>query len=199
MSTGFSSKDRRTRRTRKLLYDGLITLMQQKPLQQISVQELTQLCDLNRSTFYLHYSSIQHLLSEMEQEMLAGLEQVLDQFEEEKINLYATPFVGDGAMTQAFEFLSQNREFCSILLGHGGDEQFICKVMELVRDRCLGIWTNALQHQPQYLASYFLTFVLSGCLAVVEQWLKTGMKEPPEQVAQMVNRFILTGASSFIQ
>ncbi len=67
------SNDRRIRRTKQNLYQGLLKLMQQKPIQQISVQELTQLCDLNRSTFYLHYSSIFQLLEEMEQEVLQGL------------------------------------------------------------------------------------------------------------------------------
>ena len=59
--------DRRTRRTRQALYHGLIQLLEDKPVAEISVKELCQVCDLNRSTFYLHYASVQELLEAMEQ------------------------------------------------------------------------------------------------------------------------------------
>ncbi len=193
-----SSNDRRIRRTKQTLYQGLLKLMQQKPIQQISVQELTQLCDLNRSTFYLHYSSIFQLLEEMEQEVLQGLHQVLDRFEQENISLVTNFELSEGAMVQAFQFLSEHRDFCSIILINSGDSHFIRQVIDVVRNRCLGLWTKILENQPNYLADYFLSFVLSGCLGVIENWIKNGLQESPVQVAQIVNRFILTGASSFL-
>ena len=192
------SNDRRIRRTKQTLYEGLLKLMQQKPIQQISVQELTQLCDLNRSTFYLHYSSIFQLLEEMEQEVLQGLHQVLDRFEQENITPVTNFELSEGAMVQAFQFLSDHRDFCSIVLIDSGDSHFIRQVIEVVRNRCLGLWTKMLENQPDYLADYFLSFVLSGCLGVIENWIKNGLQESPTQVAQIVNRFILTGASSFL-
>lgn len=198
MSQSSQKQDRRTRRTRQLLYKGLVELMETKPIQQISVQELTQLCDLNRSTFYLHYSSIYQLLEEMEQELLLQLEQVLDQVEDKPPLRLQDWQVGESTMVQAFEFLSHHKDFCNILISKSGDENFILRITELVQNRCLGLWTIALQNQPKYLANYFFTFVLSGCFAVVEQWLKSGMKESPEELAQMVHRFICTGASSFL-
>ena len=36
---------------KKILTNNLITLLKKKPIHQISVKELTDLCDLNRGTF----------------------------------------------------------------------------------------------------------------------------------------------------
>ena len=44
--------NRSVRKTKKLLTDNLIALLKKKPINQISVKELTDLCDLNRGTFY---------------------------------------------------------------------------------------------------------------------------------------------------
>ena len=48
-----------------LLKDGLTELMQTKPVQNITVRELTDYVNLNRRTFYLHYRDIQDLLEHL--------------------------------------------------------------------------------------------------------------------------------------
>ena len=55
-------QDRRVRRTQKLLKDSLVTLMQEKEFKNISVKDITDRADLNRGTFYLHYTDTYHLL-----------------------------------------------------------------------------------------------------------------------------------------
>lgn len=47
--------DLRVRRTRKHLIEALYGLMQEKPFQQISVQDITERAMVNRSTFYAHF------------------------------------------------------------------------------------------------------------------------------------------------
>ena len=46
--------DRRVRKTRALLLQGLVKMMETHDIQDISVKELTELVDINRGTFYLH-------------------------------------------------------------------------------------------------------------------------------------------------
>ena len=50
--------DRRVRKTRALLRQGLIGLMREKSVQDITVKELCEACDINRGTFYLHYTDV---------------------------------------------------------------------------------------------------------------------------------------------
>ena len=47
-------EDRRSRRSRKLLKQGLLELMKEKRFAAISVRDVTDRMDLNRGTFYLH-------------------------------------------------------------------------------------------------------------------------------------------------
>ena len=49
--------DRRVKRTRNLLGNALLELVQEKKFEQITIQDITDRADLNRATFYLHYGS----------------------------------------------------------------------------------------------------------------------------------------------
>lgn len=67
MST--ESMDRRVRKTRRQLRECLISLLKEKKVQDITVRELTDMADLNRGTFYLHYKDVFDLLEKTETEL----------------------------------------------------------------------------------------------------------------------------------
>ena len=76
--TGTEKKeDRRVRRTKKLLSQGLIELMQQKQVKDITVRELADLVDVNRGTFYLYYRDFFDMLERLEEELFEQLNAVI--------------------------------------------------------------------------------------------------------------------------
>ena len=73
-----SRQERRVRRTRAMILAGFIQLMQQKPVKDISVRELADLVDINRSTFYLHYTDIYDLLEQTENGLMDQFLAIID-------------------------------------------------------------------------------------------------------------------------
>ena len=73
-----SRQERRVRRTRAMILAGFIQLMQQKPVKDISVRELADLVDINRSTFYLHYTDIYDLLEQTENNLMDQFLAIID-------------------------------------------------------------------------------------------------------------------------
>ena len=63
--------DRRVKKTKKQLRLALMHLMTQKSAKSISVRELAEQADINRSTFYIHYKDVNDLLLHLEDEMAA--------------------------------------------------------------------------------------------------------------------------------
>ena len=57
--------DLRMIRTREALRDGLLTLLEQKPLEQIVVRDITAAARVGYATFYRHYSTKEALLDEL--------------------------------------------------------------------------------------------------------------------------------------
>ncbi len=72
------TESRRTRYTRKAMQDALIELMRERPLGSITIKALCERPDVNRSTFYAHYESIEELLHDIEDETMAWVTTALN-------------------------------------------------------------------------------------------------------------------------
>lgn len=70
------SNDRRIRYTRYALQNALIACMQQKPFNRITVREICETADINRSTFYMHYKDIYELLDEIEEQVYQEIDAI---------------------------------------------------------------------------------------------------------------------------
>ena len=114
--------DRRVRKTRSLLRQALVRLMNEKSIQEITVTQLCEACDINRGTFYLHYTDVYDLLSRIEEEMLTDFENVLGKLVPEEIVGQQSP---SPAMCRLFEFLADNADMCKVLLCNNGDKMCI--------------------------------------------------------------------------
>ena len=62
--------DRRTLKTRKVIYNSLMELLTQKELHKVTVQEISEMADINRTTFYKHFLDVYDLYDKLEQEIL---------------------------------------------------------------------------------------------------------------------------------
>ncbi|WP_099224727.1 TetR/AcrR family transcriptional regulator [Listeria costaricensis] len=67
-------KDRRIRKTKAAFHTALLDLLDQKSWKEVTVTDLVQTADVNRTTFYKHYFSKEDLLEEMITEVTAALE-----------------------------------------------------------------------------------------------------------------------------
>ena len=58
--------------------------MKEKSIKEITVQELVDEVDINRSTFYLHYKDIYDLVEQLEQEVFDSFKMMINDFGEKK-------------------------------------------------------------------------------------------------------------------
>src|SRR5690348_3590113 len=65
MNASTPRTDPRIVRTRKMLRDALVELLEEMDIEKISVNRLTQRATINRVTFYLHYRDISDMLEKM--------------------------------------------------------------------------------------------------------------------------------------
>ncbi|MEK5231663.1 TetR/AcrR family transcriptional regulator [Lysinibacillus sp. FSL K6-0232] len=71
--------DLRVIKTKQALHAALLTLLSQKPLEQISIAEICREAKVNRGTFYLHYEQKEGLFEEYFQEIMEDLYQCYEE------------------------------------------------------------------------------------------------------------------------
>ncbi len=63
--------DKRIAKTQAAIKTALITLLKKKPLHKITIKELCEEANINKSTFYTYYTDIYHLMESFRQEVIA--------------------------------------------------------------------------------------------------------------------------------
>ena len=72
--------DARVRYTKMMLKQALLDLMQHKPVNKITVKEICERAELNRATFYAHYSDCFDLLESIEEELFGQFERSMQSY-----------------------------------------------------------------------------------------------------------------------
>ena len=185
---GIEPVDRRVRKTRRQLRECLITLLKEKKVQDITVRELTDMADLNRGTFYLHYKDVFDLLEKTEAELQEDFNQLV--CKHDAVDLKQRPSV---IFNEIYSLVYDNADLIEILLGENGDLNFVNRLKQLIREKCLKDWLEVFRSGNAAAFDAFFSFIVSGCIGLVQYWLQTGLKETPEQMAKLTEHIITKG------
>ena len=185
---GIEPVDRRVRKTRRQLRECLITLLKEKKVQEITVRELTDMADLNRGTFYLHYKDVFDLLEKTEAELQEDFNQLV--CKHDAVDLKQRPSV---IFNEIYSLVYDNADLIEILLGENGDLNFVNRLKLLIREKCLKDWMEVFRSGNAAAFDAFFSFIVSGCIGLVQYWLQTGLKETPEQMAKLTEHIITKG------
>ena len=185
--------DRRVIKTRRQLKKGLAALMKEKSVNQITVKELVEEVDINRSTFYLHFKDIQDLLREIEENMEAQIKRAIEEHPIVSGNENAFYFIED-----MFRVLDEEREISKAVIGPNGDMGFIHRIERIIKENSRGTLEKMFPGKKEDL-KYFYAFCLSGCLGLVKVWLNEGEEKSPEEMAQMTFNMIANAKDAFCQ
>ena len=185
---GIEPVDRRVRKTRRQLRECLITLLKEKKVQDITVRELTDMADLNRGTFYLHYKDVFDLLEKTEAELQEDFNQLV--CKHDAVDLKQRPSV---IFNEIYSLVYDNADLIEILLGENGDLNFVNRLKQLIREKCLKDWMEVFRSGNAAAFDAFFSFIVSGCIGLVQYWLQTGLKETPEQMAKLTEHIITKG------
>ena len=182
--------DRRVRKTKSQLRAGLARLMQEKGIGEITVKELVNEVDINRSTFYLHYSDIP-ALREIEDDMMEEMERAV---REHPIKEDSTSrFIED-----IFRVLNENREISRALIGPHGDLGFVRRIEKLLEENSSEFLAQLFPERVQDM-KYFYSYCLNGCLGFVKTWLEDGEAKPPEYAADLTFRMVVSSMKAFYE
>ena len=187
-SPGEEKVDRRVRKTKSQLREALTTLMLKKSFGEITVREISELADVNRGTFYTHYRDTKDLLHQLESAFLDRLRRinvtVKRQDWESATYIYLEDF---------FSACSENADIYQALICRRGDEAFQDEFVNALRNQYLRNFLDNACRTEERVKDMYCAYIVQGLLAIVALWLDTGMRETPEQMAQMGGDFIMRG------
>ena len=164
--------------TKLALANSLKKLLQKKFLDDITVKELVEDCEVNRQTFYYHFQDIYDLLHWfLEHETELALRDAADWRE---------------ALALAFRYIQDNHVVIYHVYRSSGREGLDCQFFTLSRAlvlRLLDLYAGdlVLKEDDRIFLAEFYMFALSGILL---HWMSEDMKEDPQILADRLSRLL---------
>lgn len=196
-----TSTDRRIARSKRALRSALIELIEERGLDDVSVNDLCARADLNRGTFYNHFHDKDDLVTTLEDEVISDLERIQEQMKDltvmdlvrYRMRKQPLPF-----LVYLFDYLREQGDFLHAITGPGGDIRFAPRLRDSV---CANLIQTILHERyranPTPFVQYYVAFYATAYLGVIEHWIETGMQESSEDMALIAMRlfFIKPGES----
>ncbi len=172
--------DLRVRYTRKVIQEAFWKLLREKPLAKITVKEVCDLAGINRGTFYKHYLDCYDLMDKLQEEAITGFERLLDTVEAGGIQ---------NVIVSILEALRSDSGVYLLFQSQGQADSFLHRLIGCCY-RCMEKRITGLPGmQPGDENRRFnYSFLISGCCGIIEYWVHTGMREPPEEIAEQILR-----------
>ena len=165
-------KDRRINKTKKAIYQAFLQLLNSKRYETITVQEIIDLADVGRSTFYSHYESKELLLDELCRYLFHHL------FEREK-NISTEAY-----LAHIFLHFKKNQDHITSLLLSKND-YFLRQLQKELRHHVYPMVVPYLQTvHPKIPSSYLQHFVVTNFIETLTWWLREGKIHTEREVVQ---------------
>ena len=180
--------------TAKKMNDALITLLETKEYEYITIKEICHIANVNRSTFYLHYSNMNDLLEETIKSLNLSFNSHFNSRENEntiisKDNLEDLLLINDENLIPYLNFIKENKNIYKVLKNHPQlfnankiYDQMFRKLFVPIMKR-FGLdekWHKCL-----------MDFYISGLTSIILDWVYDDCKIPVQEVSDFIKGLIV--------
>jgi len=181
--------DARVRRTRDALGDALVALMQERPFDNITVQDVLDRAHVGRSTFYSHYSDKEDLLMSDAEEFFEAISMALSVHGDKSDRVVP--------VKEFFEHVAEMRRFFTALVTSGK----VHENLELARGHFARGIERRLAELPRgrnipEKDRPAIAFAHAGSLlSLLTWWIDKGMKQSPQAMDELFHRMVWNGVN----
>jgi AcrR family transcriptional regulator len=201
--------DLRTLRTRKIIKNSFIDLLNMKSFDSLTVNEISNKAMINRATFYRHFDDKYDLLMEILQESMEEMMRNVGSIEENMYIFSSHPdFSGttDSLLYKNVEFLSsffeyfeKNRKVFKPLLGENGSIWLSSEMNKYLSK----FWISRIKSEEKYYKQTSQNGIISvetasiwlahSVVSILGWWLNKGTEIPAETMAKSILSIIVQG------
>lgn len=173
-----TKNNQRTRLSKMLFKNALMDLLIEKgSINKVSVRELCDRAELNRSTFYAHYQEPNDLLIEIETELL-------DATEEHLKKIGAENEIGAHKYILSFlQYIRQNDKPFRALLIDSTDPEFRSRFMQ---QSIIQFVENLRIVLPKELEQYIFSYILNGSTGIIIQWIRSDYAADENEIVNLL-------------
>ncbi|MBR3933344.1 MAG: TetR/AcrR family transcriptional regulator C-terminal domain-containing protein [Clostridia bacterium] len=172
---------RRVKMTKKLIKDAFANLMEKKPINKITVKEICESADVNRSTFYAHYTD-QYALFEEIQDDIINITPCINLYEKKPL---------EGILSKLIEFVGKNKKIYKILFENSTGVIFRNGIINRLFNRS-GKDINWIDNEMNLGDKMHFKMLMCafGGIGLIEKWVLGEFEAKPEDLSRQLALYI---------
>lgn len=180
--------------TAKKMNDALITLLETKEYEYITIKEICHIANVNRSTFYLHYSNMNDLLEETIKSLNLSFNSHFKSKENErtiisKEDLEDLLLINDDNLIPYLNFIKENNNIYKVLKNHPQLFNANKTYDQMFRKLFVPIMNRFGLDEKWH--KYLMDFYISGITSIVLDWVYDDCKIPVQEVSDFIKGLIV--------
>lgn len=183
----------KNRKTKKSIQTAFMEILERKSFESITIGDITKHAQINRGTFYLHYVDKFDLLEKTEQQLFADLGNHIDELQSNYSS--ANTFEkGQEQLAEAlFSSIKMHSPILKIFLSNHGRAGFHIRFRDAFSQKVrVNLGKNASFYENLNVPmDYFLSFITSAFLGLIEQWFQNGLDKTPQEMTAIYIDIIL--------
>ena len=173
-----NKNDRRSAKTREAIISAFIVLLTEKEINTITVKEIADRADINRSTFYKHYLDVFDLYDNVEHEILVEWSMLILRLED----LGPRKFLGG-----LVDYVSDNRNIFTLVFSTNAPGKMRVKLYKILEGLFKQMAAETLNTDLKNDRLSFQTrYRAEGCMSVLCKWVTEGFKQPKDFIIQII-------------
>ena len=174
-------------RSEKAIIRAYVELMQVKSVSKITVTDIVNTADLNRSTFYAHFKSSEDVLEKIHSDIIAEIIDTMSR--DDYRNLLTDPHP---VLKRILNFIRRDEEMYKMLLNTEGASKFLKRLEKTVIEQYLSDETIFSQIKDKDEFEMNLRIFIGGFVSVLQDWASDDIQMPLERVLAITEYTIKT-------
>ena len=183
-------EDNRIRYTKRVIKEKFLELLDEKPINKITVTELCSKCEINRATFYRHYDDVYDLMNKLEMQFTAELK--------DAITVSKDDYTISGFTEEILEVILKNKDLSRILFSKRTGKEFLHDILVIAHNKCLEKWKQSNKEVTENQVHYLCTFISNGTIGVLEEWIQKDYQDPANEIADLIENISYFGLNKII-
>lgn len=184
--------NRKVKYTKLVLKNSIVELLKHKPLSKITVKELCELSDINRGTFYTHYTDVYDLLDKISKAFIEDISAYLSTFTEDE---HDSSYDYTDIVEKIFEYIFKNNALCSAILSDNASIDIENLILTVLKEDVMYLDVSALTSKGT--TAYIYSYTAAGCAGLIKTWINNGLKETPAEMTKIAIKLVNCGIMSF--
>ncbi|WP_026865942.1 TetR/AcrR family transcriptional regulator [Jeotgalicoccus marinus] len=180
--------------TRENLIEAFWELYKDKPIEKITVKEITNRAGYNRGTFYAYFKDTYEVLKESKESIMPSKDMIIypiQRIEKKEDLIFDT-------LSHSNDYFMENQEKIIVLLGPEGDPSFVHELKIRTREILMEYLNGSDINEPEKI-QFIIEYHMSAIIGVFQLWVERGSTLDQIELEKLIEDISQDGVISILQ